>query len=210
MRILVKPLVFAVLALPALHMFYAVFLAFTGGENLLGPDPAKTLALLTGEWSIRILLVSLAMTPLRYLINWSYAWQLRRMTGLFAFFYASLHLLVFIMFLLGWEWSELATEVIERPYITLGFAAYVLMLPLALTSFNLAQRRLGRNWKKLHRAVYLVSLLAVLHVVWIVRSSYGDAVLYGGITGLLLGYRLFRHYSPSVRSFTLAALFRRG
>jgi len=205
MKVIVKPLLFFSLLCPALYLFYAVYLAFTGGENLLGPDPAKTLSLLTGEWAIRMLLVALAMTPIRHLFNWPYAWQLRRMTGLFAFFYASLHLLVFLMFLLGWDFSAIAVEIVERPYITIGFVAYLLMLPLALTSFNLAQRKLGRNWKRLHRVAYLVSLLAVLHVVWIVRSSYGDALLYGGLTVLLLGYRLLRHYSPAVRSFALLA-----
>jgi len=205
MKAIVKPLLFLALLCPALYLFYVVYLAFTGGANLLGPDPAKTLSLLTGEWAIRTLLFALAMTPIRHLFNWPYAWQLRRMTGLFAFFYASLHLLVFLMFLLGWDFSAIAVEIVERPYITIGFAAYLLMLPLALTSFNFAQRKLGRNWKRLHRVVYLVSLLAVLHVVWIVRSSYGDALLYGGLTVLLLGYRLLRNYSPAFRSFTLLA-----
>jgi sulfoxide reductase heme-binding subunit YedZ len=205
MKAIVKPLLFLALLSPALYLFYVVYLAFTGGANLLGPDPAKTLSLLTGEWAIRTLLFALAMTPIRHLFNWPYAWQLRRITGLFAFLYASLHLLVFLMFLLGWNFSAIAVEIVERPYITIGFAAYLLMLPLALTSFNLAQRKLGRNWKRLHRVVYLVSFLAVLHVVWIVRSSYGDALLYGGLTVLLLGYRLLRHYSLAVRSFALLA-----
>lgn len=203
MKAVAKPLVFLVCLLPASYMFYAVYLAYTGGENLLGPDPAKTLSLTTGEWAIRILILGLALTPIRYLFNWPFAWRLRRMVGLFAFFYTSLHLLVFLMFLLQWEWTAIGREITERPYITIGFAAYVLMMALALTSFNNAQRKLGRNWKRLHRLVYAINVLAVMHVIWIVRSSYQDAVLYGGLVSLFLGYRLLRHFVPAVRRFTL-------
>jgi methionine sulfoxide reductase heme-binding subunit len=202
MKAFAKPLVFSICLLPAGYMFYAVYLAFTGGTNLLGPEPAKALSLMTGEWSIRILILALAITPLRYLFNWPYLWQFRRMIGLYAFFYTSLHLLVFLMFLLQWEWSAIGREIAERPFITIGFAAYVLMTALALTSFNRAQRKLGRNWKRLHRLVYAINILAVMHVIWIVRSSYADAVLYGGLVAVLLGYRLARHFSPGVSRFT--------
>lgn len=202
MKAIAKPLVFVVCLLPAGYMFYAVYLAFTGGTNLLGPEPAKTLSLMTGEWSIRILILALAVTPIRYLFNWPYVWQFRRMIGLFAFFYTSLHLLVFLMFLLQWEWSAIGREIAERPFITIGFAAYVLMTGLALTSFNLAQRKLGRSWKRLHRLVYVINILAVMHVIWIVRSSYADAVLYGGLVAVFLGYRLARHFSSAVGRFS--------
>ena len=202
MKALAKPLVFLLCLLPAGYLFYAVYLAYTGGTNLLGPDPQKALSLATGEWAIRILILALALTPIRYLFNWPYIWQFRRMIGLFAFFYTSLHLLVFLMFLLQWEWRAIGTEIVERPYITIGFSAYVLMTALALTSFNRAQRKLGRNWKRLHRLVYAINVLAVMHVIWIVRSSYQDAVIYGGLVALLLGYRLLRHFSPATRRFT--------
>ena len=202
MKAFAKPLVFLLCLLPAGYMFYAVYLAFTGGENLLGPEPAKTLSLMTGEWAIQILILGLALTPIRYLFNWPYIWRFRRMIGLYAYFYTSLHLLVFLMFLLQWEWTAIGREIVERPYITIGFAAYVLMTALAATSFNRAQRKLGRNWKRLHRAVYAVNVLAVMHVIWIVRSSYADAVLYGGLVALLLGYRVMRRVSPTIRRFT--------
>lgn len=202
MKAFAKPLVFLLCLLPAGYMFYAVYLAYTGGENLLGPEPAKTLSLLTGEWAIQILILGLALTPLRYLFNWPYIWRFRRMIGLYAYFYTSLHLLVFLMFLLQWEWTAIGREIVERPYITIGFAAYVLMTALAATSFNRAQRKLGRNWKRLHRTVYAVNVLAVMHVIWIVRSSYADAVLYGGLVALLLAYRTMRRVSPAVRRFT--------
>lgn len=202
MKFLLKPLVFVLCLLPAGYMFYAVYLAYTGGENLLGPDPPKTLSLETGEWAIRMLVLSLAISPIRYLFNTPSVWKYRRMIGLYAFFYASLHLFVFLMFLLQWQWTEIGKEILERPYITLGFSAFILMVPLGMTSFDYAQRKLGRNWKRIHRIVYPISILAVLHVVWIVRSSYGDAVLYGGLVFLFLGYRLLRINSLAVRRFS--------
>jgi methionine sulfoxide reductase heme-binding subunit len=201
MKSLYKPLLFVLCFIPAGYMFYAVFLALRG-ENILGPDPPKALSLLTGEWAIRMLVLSLALTPIRYLFNTVAVWQYRRMIGLYAFFYATLHLLVFLMFLLQWRWTDIGIEIVERPFITIGFAAYVLMVPLAVTSFNYAQRKLGRNWKRIHRSIYVISILAVMHVIWIVRSSYGDALLYGGLVLLFLGYRLLRHHSQAVKRFS--------
>lgn len=203
MKALVKPAIFILSLLPALYLAWAVYLSFTGAANLLGPDPAQTLALTTGQWAIRFVVLTIALTPIRYLFNWPYAWRLRRMIGLYALFYASLHFLVFLVFLLQLQWAELGSEIAERPYITIGFSAFVLMIPLGLTSFNAAQRKLGRNWKRLHRLVYVTSILAVIHVIWIVRSSIGDALLYGVLVALFLGYRLLRKYSPAARKFTL-------
>jgi len=203
MNDLVKPAVFLLCLWPGAYLIYAVYLAFTGGENLLGTDPAQFLSLQTGEWAIRLLILSLAITPLRYLFNWPYAFQFRRMIGLFAYFYVCMHLLVFLWFLLGWQWGNIGVEIAERPFITIGFSAFVLLTPLAATSFNAAQRKLGRNWKKLHRLTYAVSILAVMHVIWIVRSSYFDAVLYGGLVFLMLGYRFLRKYSGAVKGFSL-------
>lgn len=199
----IKPIVFLLFLSPALYYFYAVYLALTGGENLLGPDPAQTLALATGEWSIRILIASLAITPLRYLFKAPKLWNFRRMIGLFALFYVSLHLLVFLMFLLQWQWGDIGREIVERPYITIGFLAFLLMLPLGFTSTLWAQRKLKRNWKRLHRVVYLINILAVIHVLWIVRSSYFDALLYGALVFCLLLYRILHNYSLAVRQFTL-------
>lgn len=198
--IVIKPIVFLLFLAPALYYFYAVYLALNG-ENILGPDPAQALSLATGEWSIRILVAALAITPLRYLLNMPKLWNYRRMIGLFALFYVSLHLIVFLMFLLQWQWADIGTEIVERPYITVGFTAFILLLPLGFTSFQAAQRKMGRNWKKLHRLVYAINILAVLHIIWVVRSSYFDAVLYGSLVFLCLGYRVMRKYSPSLRKF---------
>jgi sulfoxide reductase heme-binding subunit YedZ len=202
-KLLIKPTIFLLCLLPAAYLFYGVYLAFTGGENLLGPDPAQYLSLQTGEWAIRLLIASLAITPLRYLLNMPSLFRFRRMIGLFAYFYVCLHLLVFLWFLLQWQWGNIGLEIRERPFITIGFCAFVLLTPLAATSFNAAQRKLGRNWKRLHRLTYACAILAVMHVIWIVRSSYFDAVLYGGLVLVLLGYRLLRKYSPAVQKFTL-------
>lgn len=201
-ELVIKPIVFILLLAPALYYFYAVYLALNG-ENILGPDPAQALSLETGEWSIRILVASLAITPLRYLLNMPKLWNYRRMLGLFALFYVCLHLLVFLMFLLQWQWADIGREIVERPYITVGFIAFVLLLPLGFTSFQAAQRKMGRNWKKLHKIVYAINVLAVLHILWVVRSSYFDAVLYGSLVLICLGYRMLRKYSPAVRKFAL-------
>jgi len=203
MTFLAKPAAFILCLLPGAYLAYAVYLVFSGGENLLGPDPAQFLSLETGEWAIRLLILSLAITPLRYLLNWPYAFRFRRMIGLFAYFYVCMHLLVFLMFLLQWQWGAIGREIAERPFITIGFAGFVLLTLLALTSFNAAQRKLGRSWKRLHRLTYAASILCVMHVIWIVRSSYFDAVLYGSLVLLLLGYRLLRKYSEAVRKFSI-------
>lgn len=203
MKYLIKPFIFILCSCPAAYLAYAVYLAFTGGENLLGPDPAQYLSLETGEWAIRLLILSLAITPFRYLLNMPSLFRFTRMIGLFAYFYVCMHLLVFLMFLLQWQWGDIGTEIAERPFITIGFASFVLLTPLAVTSFNAAQRKLGRNWKRLHRVSYVISILAVMHVIWIVRSSYFDAVLYGSLVFLLLGYRLLRKYSKSVQKFSI-------
>jgi methionine sulfoxide reductase heme-binding subunit len=205
MQTLFKPAVFILCFLPAAYLFYATYLALTGGENLLGPDPAQYLSLETGNWAIRMLIASLSITPIRYLFNWPTIWKFRRMIGLFAFFYASMHLLVFLWFLLQWQWADIGTEIVERPYITIGFSAFLLMAMLASTSFNAAQRKMGRNWKRLHRIVYGINILAVMHVIWIVRSSIADALLYTTLVFIFIAYRLLRHYSPVVRKFTLRA-----
>lgn len=203
MKALIKPAVFLLCLCPALWLSYGVVLVATGGENLLGPDPAHYLSLQTGTWSIRFLIAALAVTPLRFLLNAPYLWQFRRMLGLFALFYVTLHFLVFLAFLLQWRWGDLAREITERPYITVGFLAFALLVPLGLTSIQAAQRRMGRNWKKLHRLVYVINILAILHVTWIVRSSIADALLYGVLVLLLLGYRLLRHRYPEVQRFNL-------
>ena len=141
-----KPVVFLLCLLPF------GWLVCAAGTNALGPDPAESIMHSTGEWALRILLVTLAVSPVRKLWGWRWPMTLRRMLGLFAFFYATVHLASFGHFYIGWTPSILLEELVERPYITVGALAWVLMLPLAVTSTRKMQRRLKRNWRRLHRA----------------------------------------------------------
>jgi sulfoxide reductase heme-binding subunit YedZ len=159
-------------------------------QNDLGPDPAKELALETGEWSIRFLLLALAMTPLRHLSGRMEFAQRRRMVGLFALFYASVHFLVWVIFLLGLRWGAILEEVVERPYITIGFASFLILIVLGATSPRVMVRKLGKNWRRLHRLVYVAGVLAIIHLVWIVRTDLSEALLYGAILAGLLVWRL--------------------
>ncbi|HWK54325.1 MAG TPA: protein-methionine-sulfoxide reductase heme-binding subunit MsrQ [Hyphomicrobiales bacterium] len=199
----IKVVVFLLCLSPAAVLFYKVYLAYNGLPVDLGPDPPQTLALATGEWAIRFLVAGLWITPLRYLLHAPVLWQYRRMIGLYALFYVVLHFLTFLIFILQLSFADLGREITQRPYITLGFLALILLLPLGATSFQAAQRKLGRNWKKLHRLVYVINVLAVLHIIWIVRSSYGDAVLYGTLVSFALLYRLLRSRYQVVRKFSL-------
>lgn len=185
MRKLIKPLVFAAALLPFAYIVSRIVL------NDLGPDPAEELAKVTGIWSLRFLVVALAMTPLRLMFNQVEFARNRRMLGLFALFYASCHFLVWIVFLLNMQWGRIAEELVERPYITVGFSAYLILVALGVTSPKVMVRKLGRNWKRLHRLIYLASILAVIHLLWILRTDVGEAVLYGSLVALLLGYRLW-------------------
>lgn len=163
--------------------------AFAGA---LGPDPAEHVMLETGEWSLRILALTLLMSPLRSWSGRSLPLKLRRMCGLYAFFYACVHLLAFVQFYTGWSAAALLEELAERPYITAGFAAWLLMLPLALTSTRGMQRRLRRHWARLHRLVYPAAVLACLHLLWQARSDIGEALVYLLLFGLLLAWRVRR------------------
>ncbi len=197
MKPFIKPLIFSVALIPFALLIMKI------ATNDLGPDPAKELSLLTGEWALRFLLISLALTPLRLLSNNTEFVRHRRMLGLFAFFYASLHLFVWLTFLLQFRWGDILEEIIERPYITVGFASYVLLLLLAGTSPKVMVRKLGRNWKRLHRAVYVAAVLSIVHLVWISRLDIGEAVLYGAVLAVLLGYRVYVKLKPKT-SKTLA------
>ena len=159
----------------------------TGG---LGVNPAETVQLETGRWALKFLLLSLAVTPVRRLTGWNPIIQFRRMLGLFAFFYATLHLLAYWAFDLGFAFAAMAGDVLKRPFIALGFAAFVLLLPLALTSTKGWIRRLGKRWTLLHRLVYAAAICAVIHFALKVKVFTGDPVLYTLLLAALLGFRL--------------------
>lgn len=184
-----RPALFVLCLLPFLQWLYAVSL------NLLGPDPADELAHATGEWAINFLLITLAITPAQQIFRLPVLGGFRRMLGLYSFFYASLHLLVFLALFLVWNFAEIVEEVLERPYITAGMLAWLALLPLAVTSTNGWRRRLGTAWKKLHRLVYLAASAAVLHVLWQVRSDLGEVFVYLLLLCALLGWHLYRYIS---------------
>ena len=155
----------------------------------LGADPVAELTHRTGDWALRLLLACLAMTPLRRLLGRPWPIRLRRLLGLYAFFYASLHLSVYVVLdLQGW-WMQVLEDLVKRPFVTAGAAAFALLLPLALTSTRGWMRRLGRHWGRLHRAVYAAAALAVLHFWWGVKADVREPALYAAILALLLGFR---------------------
>ncbi len=188
---MLKPLTFLVSSIPFGYVLWQVYLLQTGAPNSLGADPGKEIVLHQGEWAIRFLLITLLITPLRQLTGWNSLQKIRRMLGLFTFFYASTHLLAYVVFLLELDFANLAADIQKRPYITVGFAAYVLLVPLAITSTNWMMRKLRKNWILLHRAIYGIGILAVIHVAWLAKSSYAEAVAYGAIVVLLLFLRVF-------------------
>jgi len=187
-----KFLAFLLCLAPLGYSIYQVYQLQTGGPHVLGADPAKELVLLQGEWTIRFLLLTLLITPLRRLTGWNQLQKVRRMLGLFTFTYASLHLLSYLFLLLELDFSNLGADILKRPYITVGFTAYLFLVPLALTSNNVAMRHLRNRWAVLHRLVYGVAILAVVHVTWLARSSYSEAIAYGVVVAILLVSRVFK------------------
>jgi sulfoxide reductase heme-binding subunit YedZ len=169
-------------------------IVWAGFAGRLGPDPTKALVDQTGLWTIRILFLSLAMTPLRLLTGLSFWIRYRRLLGLFALFYALVHVSAYVFLLFGARWSLLATELTKRPYIIVGSLALLLMLPLGLTSTRAAQRRLKRRWVQLHRLVYVVGVLALLHFGWVQKLGLHAVQPYVLALFLLLGIRLWRFF----------------
>ena len=169
-------------------------LCYWGWVGRLGANPVQTMTFLTGDWGLYFLLMTLAVTPLRRLSGWTWLQRFRRMLGLFAFFYVLLHFVVYLVFDQFFDLSAIVTDVIKRPYITVGFTAFVLMIPLALTSTNAMMRRLGRRWQRLHRLTYLIGILAVLHYLWLVKADIRSPLSFGAILAMLLGYRLWLHW----------------
>ena len=156
----------------------------------LGANPIEAVIHSTGEWALRMLLITLAVTPLRRLTGLHWLIRLRRMLGLYAFFYACLHLAAYAWLDLYFDWPAIAADILDRPFITVGFAAFVLLIPLALTSTRGAMRRLGgRRWQALHRSLYGIAILAVVHYWWLVKADLSKPLIYALILVLLLGLR---------------------
>lgn len=173
--------------LPVGHLLYGAFVR----PDILGANPAEFITRATGDWALRILLLTLALTPLRRLAGWNWVLRLRRMVGLFAFFYAILHFSSYVSFDHVFDIGAIASDIVKRPFITVGFVCLMLLLPLAITSTNAMVRRLGgRRWLQLHRLVYAVAPLAVLHYWWMVKRDLTQPIIYAVLLALLLGTRL--------------------
>jgi sulfoxide reductase heme-binding subunit YedZ len=187
---MLKALTFSLSLIPGGYLAWLIYLLQAGEGSQLGADPGKAVVIYLGEWTIRFLLLTLAVSPVRRLTAWNQLQRVRRMLGLFTFAYASLHLAAYCLFLLELDPSRLGADLVKRPYITVGFAAWLLLLPLAATSSNFAMRRLRHRWQWLHRWVYLVAVLAITHLIWLSKASYQEAALYGVLALLLLAARV--------------------
>jgi methionine sulfoxide reductase heme-binding subunit len=170
-------------------------LAWNALTNNLGANPIDEVTDRTGIWTLRFLLITLAVTPARRLTGWNRLIQLRRMLGLFAFFYGSLHFLTYLWLDQFFAIEDIVADVMERPFITVGFASFVLLIPLAVTSTTAMIKRLGGKWwQRLHRLVYAIAIGGVVHYLWLVKADIQQPLIYGVILAALLGYRLWARY----------------
>ncbi len=171
----------------------------------LGADPVKKLEHECGKTALNLLLITLSVTPVRNLTGLPQLLRLRRMLGLFAFFYAVVHFTIYLVLDLELNFRMLGADIVKRPYITIGFTALLLLLPLALTSTNAMMRRLGARWQRLHRLIYLIAALGVWHFYWQVKRDVREPLTYLGILALLLAYRLLRWQLRRLSRGTTAA-----
>jgi sulfoxide reductase heme-binding subunit YedZ len=186
---LARPLVFVLSLMPFLWLFLQ---AATDG---LGANPQEALIRSTGDWALRFMCITLAVTPLRVMAGWSAVARWRRMLGLFAFFYASVHLLSYAVFDMGLDAAEMVQDIVKRPSILVGTLTFLLLLPLAATSLNRAVRWLGaRRWQRLHRLVYGAALTMLLHFFWMRagKSDFAEVAVYAALVAFLLGWRAWR------------------
>lgn len=180
----VKAVVFLLCLVPALLLLWDAL------QQQLGANPVEALLHRSGDWALRLLLITLAISPLRRISGWSWLLRLRRMLGLYAFCYALLHFSVYLWLDRGLAWDEIGVDVLQRPYITLGFLALLILLALAATSTRGMMRRLGRHWSRLHRWVYAAGLCSVLHYLWLVKADYREPGLYAAIFLMLMLFRV--------------------
>ena len=186
---MLKPVVFGVCLIPLALLLWG---GFTGG---LTANPIEYITHRTGDWTLRLLLVTLAITPLRRLTGWNTVIRLRRMLGLFAFFYGSLHFLTYVVLDHFFALESMLEDLTDRRFVTAGFTGFVLMIPLALTSTQAMVRRLGgKRWQALHRLVYVSACAGVVHYTWLVKADLRPPLIYGALLAVLLGFRLWHHW----------------
>ena len=181
-----KIFIFILCLLPLGWLVFALF------NNQLGANPIEVVTRRLGEWGLQLLLITLCMTPLRDLMQQSWPIQIRRMLGLFSFFYVCLHFMTYLWFDQFFDWSEIGRDIVKRPFITVGMLAVIGLTPLAVTSTRKMQRRLGKNWRRLHQLIYPISIFAVLHFFWLVKADLLRPMIFSFCLALLLSYRLFK------------------
>lgn len=187
-----KPILFVVCLLPFVWLFYSAL------TNQLGANPAEALIRATGDWTLRFLCIVLAVTPLRMISNTPALARFRRMLGLFVYFYVVIHLLSYSWFDMAFDVPDIVKDIIKRPFILVGFSAFLLLTPLAATSFNAAIKKLGaRRWQMLHKLVYVIAGLGLLHFFWMRsgKNDFAEVFVYAAIIAVLLGWRLLKYFN---------------
>lgn len=181
---IIKPIVFILCLLPLALLFRNLYL------DELGANPFEVLTRSTGEWTLRFVLITLTMTPLRRLTGAAWPLRFRRMLGLFAFFYVCVHLLTYLWLDHFFDWDEIITDIIKRPFITLGMLAFLMLTPLAFTSTKNMMKRLGKRWKSLHKLIYVIAILGVLHFLLLVKADLREPIIYAILLLILFLVRL--------------------
>ena len=204
-RRLLKPAIFLLCVLPLARLLAGAF-GLAGVS--LGANPVDTVLDTCGKWTLNLLLITLCVTPLRDITRVNPLIRVRRMLGLFAFTYAVLHFTTYLVLDLRLDFAGLGADIAKRPYITVGFTALLLLIPLAVTSTNRMMRRLGRRWQKLHRLVYVIAMLGVLHYYWQVKADVREPLVYAAILAVLLGYRAWKGASRARSARTVPAASR--
>jgi methionine sulfoxide reductase heme-binding subunit len=201
-----RPLLFAACLVPAAWVAFAIASDFLGGTRLLGSNPIKEAEHFTGRWVLRFLAITLAVTPVRQTLGWNWLQRYRRMFGLFAFAYATLHLSIYFFLDLELVWGDLWADIVKRPYITIGMAAFTLLVPLAVTSTAKMVKRLGgKRWAALHRLIYVIVVLGTIHFWMAVKRDITLPLLFALIFAGLLGYRVVMWRRRQARTMTTAA-----
>ena len=182
---LIKPVTFLLAFIPFAYLVYGA------STDSLGTNPVETMTHQSGEWALRFLLITLAISPLRRMSGLSWTTKLRRMLGLFAFFYACLHFLTYIWLDQFFDFAEILHDIPKRPFITIGFISFVLLIPLAVTSTKKMQQRLKTNWKRLHQLIYVIPMLVVLHFIWSLKADYTEPFIYTVVFLVLMSERAY-------------------
>jgi sulfoxide reductase heme-binding subunit YedZ len=192
-----KPLIFAASLVPWVLLMLGAF--GLAGQDL-GADPVKEILHTCGKTALNFLILTLLVTPVKDLLHMPHLLRIRRMLGLFAFFYVVLHFIVYLSLDLEFNFATLGEDIAKRPYITIGFIALLMLIPLAVTSTNKMMRRLGRRWTTLHQLVYVIAILGVWHYYWQVKKDVREPLIYAGILAVLLGYRVYKRWRVTSKS----------